>query len=271
MKSFPKAVKRPDKFTTTPATQIWYESPSKQNPYLAEDTRCYGYSILELADQCSFTQMLFLLLTGELPSAEEEKLLNTFLVGFANPGPRQPATRAAMYAGVGKTDPSHILPISFAIASGEFGGGKEVELAMRFLRKNARKKPQDIAKSIIENNLAPHEGDWHPVPGFGSKYGDIDIMAQKLAKLLVSRSGSGKILAWGEAFASELKHANIGWLMSGIAAATFADLGFPPRAAAGLFQIACAPGLLAHGVEMANKPVTAMPFVEESDYVIENI
>jgi citrate synthase len=30
-----------------------------------------------------------------------------------------------------------------------------------------------------------------------------------------------------------------------------------------------APGLVAHGLEMANKPITAMPFVKDENYVIE--
>jgi citrate synthase len=30
----------------------------------------------------------------------------------------------------------------------------------------------------------------------------------------------------------------------------------------------CAPGILAHGLELANKPITAMPFLQEEQYVI---
>ena len=33
-------------------------------------------------------------------------------------------------------------------------------------------------------------------------------------------------------------------------------------------QIAGAPGLLAHAVELANQPTTAMPFVDDEHYVI---
>ena len=57
--------------------------------------------------------------------------------------------------------------------------------------------------------------------------------------------------------------------VSGIAAAVFTDLGFSPRAGAGLFQLLGAPGLLAHGAELANKPVTAMPFVKDENYAIK--
>ena len=54
-----------------------------------------------------------------------------------------------------------------------------------------------------------------------------------------------------------------------IAAAVFADLGFQPRAGGCLFQLLGAPGLVAHGIELANKPITAMPFVSDENYAIE--
>ena len=62
----------------------------------------------------------------------------------------------------------------------------------------------------------------------------------------------------------------MGWLATGVVAAVLTDLGFPPRAAAGIYQIISAPGLLAHGVELANKPLTAMPFISDEDYIIES-
>jgi len=46
-------------------------------------------------------------------------------------------------------------------------------------------------------------------------------------------------------------------------------LGFSHHAGAGLFQLLGAPGLWAHGVELANKPATAMPFVKDENYVIK--
>lgn len=58
----------------------------------------------------------------------------------------------------------------------------------------------------------------------------------------------------------------MGWLARGVAAATMCDLGFHPRVRAGIFQLISAPGLLAHGLELTNKPITAMPFLHEHHY-----
>jgi hypothetical protein len=57
-----------------------------------------------------------------------------------------------------------------------------------------------------------------------------------------------------------------GLMLTGVAAAAFMELGFSPKQGAGLFQFAAAPGLLAHGLEMASQPITAMPFVPDSRY-----
>jgi citrate synthase len=62
----------------------------------------------------------------------------------------------------------------------------------------------------------------------------------------------------------------MGWLAPGIAAAVFVDIGLHPRSGAGLYQLIHAPGLFAHGLELANKPLTAMPFIKDEDYTIED-
>jgi len=53
-------------------------------------------------------------------------------------------------------------------------------------------------------------------------------------------------------------------------AAILCELGFQPRMGAGMFQLISAPGIFAHGIEMANKPITAMPFPDDKDYSIES-
>ena len=95
-------------------------------------------------------------------------------------------------------------------------------------------------------------------------------MSQQLADHLLTLDGAGKCLRWGNTFACELRKHKMGWLTTGVAAAAFADLSFHPRFGAGLFQLLCAPGLLAHGLEMSTKPITAMPFLQDKDYIIED-
>src|SRR5690606_27868064 len=179
------------------------------------------------------------------------------------------ATRAAMNAGVGKTDLQQILPIGLMILGGDHLGAGEIEPSMRWLRKHFRKAPAEVAQSLLSRLDADREGDQHLCPGFGSRFTGIDVLAQRSARELCAMPAAGEIMKWADAFAAELASRNMGWLTTGLAAAVFADLGFQPKMGPGMFQLLSAPGLLAHGVEMASKPLTAMPFPDDKDYFFE--
>jgi citrate synthase len=277
-----KVRSRNEAFTQRTATRIWSEKPSSDNPYIAESASCHGYDLFELMEKRSFVDVFYLLFRGELPSKADAQLLQTLMIALINPGPRHPATRAAMNVGIGKTDPVHILPIASAVLGGNHLGGGGIESAMRFLRKQQKANPLEFAQQVIAQNLfnpvqqnpqensqeSAHENE-SPVPGFGQLYGGVDLMASAVVQRLLTLESAGDSLRWGNTFSDALKPQGYGWLMPGVAAAVFADLGFQPRVGGSLFQLLGAPGLVAHGLELANKPITAMPFVSDENYVIE--
>jgi citrate synthase len=250
---------RNEAFSARAATRIWQEIPADDNPYIASAARCHGYDLFELMEKRSFVDVFYLLFRGELPSADEARLLQALMIGLINPGPRHPATRAAMNVGVGKTDPLHILPIAAGVLGGDHQGGGELEDAMRFLRKNQKSDPADLID--FENT--------EKTPGFGQRHGGVDLLAVSIGERLAAMPAAGAALKWGLGFSAALAPSGRGWLTTGVAAAVFADLGFQPRAGGVLFQLLGAPGLVAHGLEVANKPITAMPYVSDADYVIE--
>jgi len=260
---------RNEPFVERTATRIWNEQASADNPYIAADVLCHGYNLLELMEKRSFVDVFYLLFRGDLPTKAEAQLLQVLMIALINPGPRHPATRAAMNAGVGKTDPVHILPIASAIMGGEFQGAGEIEKAMRFFRKQQNADPQAIAESFVEQKKLSVADAEFSLPGFGAHHGGVDLLVKKIAMHLVSLDGAGSALRWGCQLAARLESHGIGWLNTGIAAAVFSDLGFQPRAGGSLFQLLSAPGMVAHGLELANKPITAMPFVSDENYVID--
>ena len=264
---------RKESFSDRLSTRIWFEKGDNENPYIAKSCHCYGYDLLELIEKRSFIDVLYLIMRGELPSPNQAELLENLMIALINPGPRHPATRAAMYAGVGKTDPAQILPISLSLLGGQYLGAGSIESCIRFFRKTMKEDPRAIAHGVASmSTQAPEgEGDWHPFPGFGTYYGGIDELSSQIVARLLTLPGAGPALSWGCALAEALRPHRLGWLTTGIAGAVFADLGFHPRAGAGLFQIFCAPGLLAHGLEVASKPITAMPFLSDSNYTIEEV
>lgn len=260
---------RNEAFVDRVASRTWEEEPSSDNPYLAESLRCHGYDLIELAEKRSFTDVLYLLFRGELPSKEQGQILQALMIGLITPGPRHPASRAAMNTGIGKTDPLHILPISLMSFGGTVSDAGVIEDAIRFFRKHRRSDPSIVATELLSQTARPEHEDWIVAPGFGSHYGSLDPYCDDLANSLLALPGAGQAIHWGADFAAALSVKDLGWLRAGLAAAVLSDLGFHPRTGGGLYQLLNAPGLFAQGIEMANKPITAMPFIKDENYIIE--
>jgi citrate synthase len=258
---------RNEAFVERTATKIWGETPCEDNPYIAQSALCHGYDLYELMSSCTFIEVFYLLFRGELPSKAESELLEKLMIGLINPGPRHPATRAAMNAGIGKSMPVHILPIATSVMGGEHLGGGEIEPAMRFLRKAKKHHPEKLANDLLNQNK--EKAEERISEGFGSRFGGIDVMTHHIAEQLADLEGAGPTLQWAHQFAQTLNQSGYGWLPTGLAAAVFSDLGFLPRSGGALFQLISAPGLAAHGLELANKPFTAMPYITDDNYFIE--
>jgi citrate synthase len=260
---------RDDAFVDRAATKIWQEIPSKENPYAADKALCHGYQLTELVEKRSFVDMLYLLFFGELPSSDQRDLLTRLMVGLCNPGPRHPAVRAAMMASVSKTSLPNILPLGLGVMGGGYLGSGEVEQSMRFIRRYKRREPESVVKLAMSWGLGSEVGDRQIAPGFGELYGQPDRVTFDVARAIFKSPGTGAALSWGHAFVMGLEPHGFSWLPTGLAAATFLDLGFHPRTAAGIYQFITAPGILAHSLEMSNRPLTAMPFLGQEHYVIE--
>ncbi len=272
-----KVRSRGEPFREFSETKIWSESPSEDNPYIADSISCHGYDLMELVRKRSFVDVFFLLFRGELPVPEEAELLESLMIALINPGPRHNATRASMNAAVGKTNPLHILPIGLSVLGGDCLGGGGIERSMRAFRKldgetgsfffegfiDCWRKIQGCEESDLDEFFETE------VPGFGQVYGGIDLIAEEVARCLAQLPGAGSALKWGSDFHGHARELGVGWLMTGVAAAAFSDLGFHPRAGGVLFQLLGAPGLAAHGLELSNKPFTAMPYIKDENYVIK--
>jgi len=264
-----KVKSRKESFAPRAQTCIWQEIAEEGDEYAASKAYCFGYSQETLLEKgYGITDMAFLLARGELPTASQRKILDALGVALANPGPRHPATRAAMEAGVSRTRSQHLLPISLMILGGDHAAGG-VEAAMRFLRLNQKKPVYEIVAGLLESYTGP-EGDKEIAPGYGPHYEVRETLAGNLARVIKRKfSDTGlelKYLDWSLEMDELLSETSCAIRMTGLAAALFLDLGFHPRFGPPLYQYLAAPGLLAHGLEMSNKPITAMPFVGDEDY-----
>ncbi len=271
-----KVQSRNENFADKVASKIWLEKPSEDNPYITSQAYCHGYDLFDLIRKRNFSDVFYLLFRGELPSKHESEILEALMIALINLGPRHPSTRAAMNAGIGKTNPTHILPIGIGVLGGEYLGAGNISKTMKFFSKNRKVDASKILSLLTEK--LEQEGNHEKyddicaenTPGFSKVYGGVDILTTEIAELLLEYKGAGGALKWGKQLSSLLEPHGIGWNPTGLASAIFSDLGFQPRTGACLFQLICSPGLAAHGLELANKPITAMPYVKDENYVIES-
>ncbi|EWH11180.1 hypothetical protein DS2_04965 [Catenovulum agarivorans DS-2] len=246
------------------STKIWYEVADEQNPFVAKENYLFGYPYEQLLAKKSYLEMLYLLFTGNLPNSEQKQLLQILFKGLMNFGPRDSATRASMLAGIGKSSPEHILPTGLLAMGGTYGAA-EVEHAYLLIEKMAKVEPKEAADSLLHSMTADSP---RVAPGFGSIYGEIDARTHSLLLKLIELSPDSKIFQWTEMLCQQLHKHNFGIVPTGLTAVVCLKLGIGARESIGLYQLARAPGLLAHGMEQTHKPLTAMPLLEDENYVL---
>ncbi|MBT8140114.1 MAG: hypothetical protein KJP25_10115 [Gammaproteobacteria bacterium] len=253
-KETPRGDVHVEKYTTG----IFEEVAAPDNPYGTGHVYCYGYDQLALNKHLDFASYLYLLMRGSLPDVAQAGLLNRALIAFANPGVRHPATRAAATAAVGKTLHSGVLPVAMMLMCSEQDGADSVARAMRCLRKSVRSEPGAAITSGGDEFV------------FGLCAGSENSWLDKVCDTLID-GGDYPYLNWGRQHISATRASGkeAGWLQTGLVAATFADLGILPRLAPGLLQLLAAPGLLAQGMEHANRDTAVMPFLSDEQCEID--
>ncbi|NWF35679.1 citryl-CoA lyase [Mariprofundus sp. KV] len=260
-------------------TAICQETSSESNPFVAKKTLWHGYDAEKLIANYGWTEMLFLMSQGELPTPEQNQLLNKVMSFLANPGPRDAGVRAAMNCGVGKTPLPTILTTGLTVRGGMAEGAMHIEAAMRLLNgqfgldQQRTSLPEHAAQLIHEYRMfwEEHKNDevvpWPEIPpGFGLYYGERDSRAVTLINLLEDEGGN--ILNLALEIESVLSQENnpVYLTLSGVVAAALCELGFTPEHGAGVFMIAGSAGILAHGVEQLPRNWNEYPFWADSSY-----
>lgn len=250
-------------------TKIFMEEKSAVNPYISKKNYIYGYNNLDLVEKKGFMDVLLLLFTSEFPEKEKIILFEKLAIGMINLGPRHPAVRASMIAGVSKAGEEHLLPIGQMVLGGEKNGALEVRNAMRFIYDNIKLCPVELANKLINEKLIKDiEGEFHIVPGFGNIYGGIDEYTVRLAnKLKPNNLEKYSYFSWCIKFINEIENYDLSWLRTGLCAAIFCELSIGEREGVSLFQIICSPGIAAQGLEQSHNRITSMPLVPNDQYI----
>jgi citryl-CoA lyase len=201
-----------------------------------------GYDVSQLVGKITFTDMICLLLKGELPKKGERELLDAVFVSAAEHGVQVPSvTSARIVQSAGN-------PINAAVAAGILAVGDNhggaVEQAARLFQEICDQKPADVVKGMISRK--------ERVPGYGHKHYDQDPRVAPLFSIAEKHGLAGKHVAFAKEIDKELcsqtkkvLHLNI----DGAIAAIISDLGFPWQSARAFFIIPRTAGISAHVVE----------------------
>lgn len=212
-----------------------------------------GHPIQDLIGNLSFAEMIWLMVRGDRPSPAQARLFEAALVAAVDHGPQAPSIAAARMA------VTCGLPLNNAMASavnmlGDVHGGAG-EQAVELYHHVAGFGDIDGA---LDAWIAARG---KIVPGFGHRFHTpVDPRAPRLMALVDEAVADGacegrfaRIGATVEADLARRKGRPIPMNIDGATAVIYAELGFAPPLARGLFCISRSVGILAHAWEQTQQ------------------
>ena len=212
-----------------------------------------GYNQRDLIEKIRYSDMVFLLLKGRLPSIMEGKIFNHVLVSFCDHGVTPPSTQTARIV------TSSGSPVDSAVAGALLSFGHKhagaIEKAMELYQSKINssyliddseidnKQIAGLAIEIYQDYVLKGK----KVPGFGHRYHNIDPRANKLMEIVIKEGFIGphiKLALALEDLIYEKKQIRLN--VDGANAAILSDLGFTPDLGLGVFIIGRIPGIIAH-------------------------
>ena len=222
--------------------------------------RYRGYPIEQLIGNVSFAQMIWLLLRGELPSAPEARLLDAVLMSATDHGPQAPSIAIARMAATCGVGLNNAMASAVNVLGDVHGGAGEqaVELYLEADREiGSGLSVSDAVTKTVDDFLAT-KGKF--VPGFGHRFHPLDPRAPRLLELVDEAAAegvvSGRFAEIGRQVERQIESRKgrlIPMNIDGASAVIYAELGFPPPLARGLFCLSRSVGILAHAWEQTQQ------------------
>lgn len=222
--------------------------------------RVRGYPIEQLIGRLSFPEMIWLMLRGDLPTRQQAMLLEAALVASVDHGPHAPSIAIARMA------VSCGLPLNGAMASAvntldDVHGGAGQQAVELFHGIDARamqgERLQQAVAGELDAFIAAH-GKF--IPGFGHRFHPVDPRAPRLLGLVDEAQAAGAVdgrfARIARAIEGELrqrKGKTIPMNIDGATAVIYAELGFAPPLARGIFCLSRSVGILAHAWEQSGR------------------
>jgi len=236
------------KFAAKDPAQVWSTAITDIQP---NAIRLRGKRLDTLMGEVTFSQAIFLALTGRLPATHIAPLLDAMFVSSIDHGTTPPSTLSA------RTAASTGAPLNAALSAGllsinAFHGGA-VEDAMRIIadvqkQTVAGASLDDAAQALVEDYRASKQ----KLSGLGHRLHTADPRTRQLLRLAhqhgVAAAGVETMHALQDAF-TRVTGKTLPINVDGALAAILYDLQIPPELGNAFFMIARVPGLVAHITE----------------------
>ena len=235
-----------------------------------------GYNQRDLIEKIRYSDMVFLMLRGRLPSVDEGRIFNQVLVSFCDHGVTPPSTQTARLVA------SSGSPMNSAVAGALLSFGhkhagaieKTMELYQSkidslYLTEFSDIENRQIASLAIDI-FNEYSAGGEKIPGFGHRYHNVDPRADKLMELVINEGFIGphiKLAFALEDLVYEKKQIRLN--VDGANAAILSDLGFDPELGLGVFMIGRIPGIIAHAYEERTKGEEFRKFCDLEDIIYD--
>jgi citrate synthase len=216
--------------------QQWRTAISRVAP---NEIRVRGYDLTELIGRRSFGDVVYLLLSGELPEGNEGRMVEACLVAASEHSVVAPSVDAARFVASGG------VPLQAAVAAGVIGLGDHhggaVDACARLLMEAAETDPEAVARKLKQEDRR--------LPGYGHVVHDSDPRAARLLEVADELGFRGRWCDLAEAFqgvTEEVFGKQLNMNVDGALAAILLELGLDWRLGKAFYVIARPPGFVAH-------------------------
>ena len=216
-----------------------------------------GYQQEDLIGNISFSDMVYLLIKGEMPSKNRSKMLEAILVSFCDHGVTPPSTQVArLMASTGSS-------MNGCVSGGLLSFGK--------YHAGALERSMKMLQELVHNGVIGYKGPFEShhdikavagivvdeffnnnekIPGFGHRYHSKDPRAIKLLKIAEEYGCSGVHTELSLAIEEILfETKGIKMNIDGANAGILSDMGFDWSLGTGIFMMGRLPGIISHVFE----------------------
>ncbi len=209
-----------------------------------------GTPIQELIGALSFAEMIWLMVRRDRPTAAQARLFEAALVSAVDHGPQAPSIAAARMAVTCGLDLNNAMASAVNMLGDVHGGAGEQAVELYHL---VARTPGDVSAAL--DQWIAERGKI--IPGFGHRFHQpVDPRAPRLMALVEEAVAAGACSGTYRAIALQIeedlarrKSRPIPMNIDGATAVIYAELGFAPPLARGLFCLSRSVGILAHAWE----------------------